>query len=223
MSTVPTTAPAGANAACWNRIGIRGDKSCPALGTYSHCRNCPTFARAAADLFDAPADPAAALEAAEALAQPSDTSRHTDRSAIRFRIGREWFALATGAFDEVVSPRVIHTLPHKRTPVLLGLVNVRGDLVICLSLARLMALEADEAPSRSARLLVLRGPSGRCAVPVDEVQHTCRYHDSQLMAPPATVARGASAFTAGLLPDGERMLSSLDAASLFDALDRCLA
>ena len=30
---------------CWNRIGVRGDASCPKLDDYVHCRNCPVSRR----------------------------------------------------------------------------------------------------------------------------------------------------------------------------------
>ena len=30
---------------CWNRIGVNGDRSCPELTSFVHCRNCPVFAR----------------------------------------------------------------------------------------------------------------------------------------------------------------------------------
>src|SRR5258706_152676 len=29
--------------ACWNRIGVRGDGSCPELARHVHCRHCPAF------------------------------------------------------------------------------------------------------------------------------------------------------------------------------------
>ena len=34
---------------CWNRIGVRGDGSCPELKQYVHCRNCPVYSAGAAD------------------------------------------------------------------------------------------------------------------------------------------------------------------------------
>ncbi|OWT70403.1 MULTISPECIES: chemotaxis protein CheW [unclassified Achromobacter] len=37
---------------CWNRIGIRGDMSCPRLREHIHCRNCPVYATAARRLLD---------------------------------------------------------------------------------------------------------------------------------------------------------------------------
>src|ERR1700722_15873698 len=40
---------------CWHRIGVSGDRSCPELSTFVHCRNCPAFAAAARAFFDRPA------------------------------------------------------------------------------------------------------------------------------------------------------------------------
>jgi hypothetical protein len=44
--------PATAINDCWNRIGVRGDASCPELAEHAHCRNCPVFATAALALLD---------------------------------------------------------------------------------------------------------------------------------------------------------------------------
>ena len=38
---------------CWNKIGVRGDGSCPELERHAHCRNCPVYSAAAAQLLDA--------------------------------------------------------------------------------------------------------------------------------------------------------------------------
>ena len=40
---------------CWHRIGVSGDRSCPELASFVHCRNCPVFAAAARGFFDRPA------------------------------------------------------------------------------------------------------------------------------------------------------------------------
>src|ERR1700733_11671904 len=40
---------------CWNHIGVAGDRSCPELETFIHCRNCPVFSAAARTFFDRPA------------------------------------------------------------------------------------------------------------------------------------------------------------------------
>ena len=33
---------------CWNKIGVRGDGSCPELARHVHCRNCPVYSASAA-------------------------------------------------------------------------------------------------------------------------------------------------------------------------------
>ena len=39
---------------CWNRIGVRGDSTCPKLQDYLRCLNCPTYAAGASALLDRP-------------------------------------------------------------------------------------------------------------------------------------------------------------------------
>ncbi len=65
MTTGPSTTDPGSGAGslgrlavgdgCWNRIGVSGDRSCPELPSFVHCRNCPVFAAAARAFFDRPA------------------------------------------------------------------------------------------------------------------------------------------------------------------------
>ena len=40
---------------CWSHIGVSGDRTCPELSSFIHCRNCPVFAAAARTFFDRPA------------------------------------------------------------------------------------------------------------------------------------------------------------------------
>jgi chemotaxis signal transduction protein len=210
--------------ACWSSIGVRGDKSCPALQQHVHCRNCPTYAAAASTLLNREATLSREVET-EHFAQPRETGRPKDRSAIMFRIGSEWLALALSAVDEVVELGELHSLPHRRSPLVLGLVNVRGQLLVCVSLARLLgiATDAEEDAGNPRRLLVLRGPGGRLAARVDEVQHTHRYHEGELLPPPATITRSGTTFSRGAIALDDRLFASLDETRLLNALTRSLA
>ncbi len=88
---------------------------------------------------------------------------------------------------------VIHSLPHRRRSVVLGLVNVRGELVICVSLSRLLneahstASDAIQCESASARLLVAEWDGNRLVFPVDEVHGVHRVQPDDLKDPPATL------------------------------------
>lgn len=211
---------------CWKSIGVAGgDKSCPALRDHAHCRNCPTYAAAATTLLDRAVSDETAGASSSHYAAAVKAERPKDRSALLFRLGDEWFALPTRVVDEVVEPRPIHVLPHRRSPVVLGIANVRGELLVSLSLGRLLGMKGDDSatPSRTRRFMVLRSSVGRLLVAVDEVQIAHRYHDGEILPPPATLSRSETSFTQGLLALDGRMIGVIDEARLMDALDRNIA
>jgi len=37
---------------CWKKIGVWGDSTCPELKEHGHCRNCPVYSSAAAQLLN---------------------------------------------------------------------------------------------------------------------------------------------------------------------------
>ena len=104
---------------CWNRIGIRGDKSCERLPEHVHCRNCPVYAAAAKRILDR-LPPQAAVQAEDTTAALAAQARLS--SLLVFRLRNEWLGLPTKALDEVASTRAILTpvsythltLPTKR-------------------------------------------------------------------------------------------------------------
>ena len=219
---------------CWNRIGVRGDGSCPQLQEHVHCRNCPVFAAAAAALLDAPLPPDHMNDWTRHFAQPGRVRQRDTESAVIFRIGVEWLALPTALFKEVAERRPIHTLPHRRDGALLGLVNVRGELLICMALDKTLGLEAHTEEQRQSdraaqkrlvqpRLLVVSHDGHRLAFPVDEVHGPHRFHAEDLLSVPATVGRSAATYTRAVLPWQKTSVGVLDDQLLFHTLARSLA
>ena len=211
---------------CWNRIGVYGDSSCAELSQWAHCRNCPVYSAAAVDLLNRDAPLGYLEDRTRYFEQEIDGGETGVHSAIVFLIGSEWFALPTLAFDEVAATRPIHTLPHRRGGGVLGLVNVRGELLICLSLARLMGLEEAElsGPTKDRpgrrRLIILRHAEGRLAFPVDEVQSIHSYDPADLRAVPVNVAKAAASYTTGVLAWSDRFVGCLDGPRVLEALNR---
>ncbi|MDD5349955.1 MAG: chemotaxis protein CheW [Chthoniobacteraceae bacterium] len=215
--------------ACWDRIGVFGDKSCPELPRHIRCLNCEVFHAAAAALLDRPAPEGYLDFWTERIALPRQEQRKGTRSAVVFRIGVEWLALPAEIFAEVAEPRPVHSLPHRPDGLVLGLTAIRGELLICIALPRLLGFEASAsaAPSQGRsvyeRMLVVGHGGERVVFPVDEVHAGVRYHPDDLRPVPSTVAQAAAPFTLGLLSWEDRNVGVLDDALLFYALGRQLA
>lgn len=210
---------------CWNRIGVRGEQSCPRLVEHVHCRNCPVYAAAAIRLLDRYALQREE-QAAELAAEPAPAAG-TSHSLLVFRLGEEWLALATRLLVEVAPLSTIHALPHQRARALLGVANVRGALVACLSLSELLGLDSTAAAAPggrvTARLLVLDAPGGNLLVPVDEVQGIHAFATSALAAAEQEHALTASRCSRGVLQWQGRSLRLLDEEQLLQTLLRSLA
>src|SRR5258705_8412442 len=99
---------------CWNRIGVRGDGSCPELEKYAHCRNCPVQASVAADLLTSVRSGQYLAEWTSHVAQPKYLEERDTESALIFRVGLEWLALSTSVVQEVSDPKPGNSVPHRR-------------------------------------------------------------------------------------------------------------
>lgn len=218
--------------ACWSGIGVRGDGSCAQLAVHVHCRNCPVYSAAARVLLDAPF-PARELAAAtrhfaqDAAGDSSARPSAQTQSVIIFRLRGEWFALPTVLCLEVADVRPIHSLPHRRNGAVLGIVSVRGELLVCLSLADILGaaarVESAQQRSGTARLLVARRSAGAVVFPVDEVHGVQRVRLQDTKEIPATVAKAQSKYTRALLSLDRKTAGLIDDELLFHTVERSLA
>lgn len=204
--------------ACWNETGVHGDRSCPTLQTVVHCRNCAVYSKAGVQLLDRPLLPEYRRRWTEHFAEKRPTAIPAVVSALVFRIATEWLALPTSALQEVAEHRPVHSVPHRRLGVVLGLVNIRGELLICASLAHLLRLDRGQvARSRyepAGRLVVTRWEGQQVVFPTDEVLSVNRF------AAPDIGCR--TAFIKGALTWQGRSVGLLDPNLLYPALNRSL-
>jgi chemotaxis signal transduction protein len=148
-------------------------------------------------------------------------------STFIFRLGAEWLGLTTGMIDEVIERRAIHSLPHRREGIVRGLVNVRGQLTICVALEPLFQLDATGS-SRGhdsllgRRLVVIASQGQRVAFEADEVHGSHRYDPADVKQAPSTVAHSMSTFATGVLAWGDRRVGLLDGELVLHALNRRL-
>ncbi len=207
---------------CWNRIGIHGDKSCPLLEEHIHCRNCSVYSAAATRLLDRYS---LQQDQREAVVSKVEIDVKT-RSLLMFRLGEEWLGLATRTLVEVAPLQAIHSLPHQRSRALLGVANVRGALVACLSLVELLELDGSVAPVSGGRvmprMLIIAAHGGPVVVPVDEVDGIHAIDERILDAASQSGAQASAKYTRGVLQYRGRSLRWLDEEQLLSAVTRSL-
>ncbi len=224
--------PAGLPAAddCWNRIGVHGDQSCPELEEHVHCRNCPVFAAAARGFFDRRAPEGYLDEWADLLGRPAAVASADEANLLVFRLGDEWLALGLGVVAEVTATRPVHRVPHRTNRVFSGLVSLRGQLQLCVSLHGLLNVDpagppgpADPAaePGSPPRLVLIRKDGDTWAFPADEVVGVRRVPLERLRKVPSTLANPAGSFGRAVFAwDEGRSVDVLDEPRVFAALRR---
>lgn len=210
---------------CWKDEGVFGNSTCPELQKVVHCRNCAAYSRAAAQVLGASLPVGYREQWARELSLPQKTPQVTGGSVILFRVGQEWLALATRCFQEISERRSIHSLPHQ-PPFVLGLANVRGELVTCISLAHFLGL--GQVPNLNTlrtnyhRLLVVSWAGCRLGFPVQEVQGPRRFSQNELKPLPTSVSNHDSGLTNCVLNSESKAVGMLDANLLCTAFSRSL-
>jgi chemotaxis-related protein WspD len=192
------------------------------------------FAAAGRRFLDAPSPGGYLEEWTERLAAPIQETATDVQSVLIFRLGDEWLALRVQVLVEVTTQRPIRRIP-RRAGLLAGLVNIRGELHLCVRLAQLLGItpairkqesaaaspppDSDRGTSENgSRLMVVRGDSDRWVFPVDEVDQVYRFSQGELTDAPATLARSNSRLTQGVFVWRERPIGYLDDARLFQVL-----
>ena len=210
---------------CWNRAGVSGDGTCPDLREHVHCRNCPVYAAAGRSLLDRNPPDGYVRDWTGLLAQEKKNQIEGSLPAMIFRLGLEWMALPVELFREVTPVRAVHRLPHRSNRTLLGLVNIRGEIMLCVSLKGLLGVEENPEDSvdraRSfRRMAVLIRERDQWVVPIDEIHGIERFSAGQLQKAPVTIEKAAVKFTKGMLPWKDKSVGLLDGELLFYALRR---
>jgi chemotaxis-related protein WspD len=203
---------------CWNRIGVRGDRSCPELLKFTHCNNCPVFATAGRRFLDAPSPEGYLDEWTSRLAARDDSREGDESSVLVFRLGDEWLALPVAVLVEVTRLRPIHRIPH-RAGLLAGMANIRGELHLCVRLDLLLGVTATErSDPELRRLVVIRRETEYWVFPADEVDQVHRVLLPDLTTAAPTLARSQVKMTRGVFPHAGRSVGLLDDARLFHSL-----
>lgn len=210
---------------CWKKIGVSGDQSCKELKTCIHCRNCHVYSEAGRNLLEQAAPRDYLDEWTGEIARQKAPEAIGTLSLLIFRIEQEWLALPTTIFKEVTAVKSIHTIPHRSNNIFMGLVSIRGEILLCVSLGRLLGLKQDQQavqnrPHVYRRMVVVGEGSDRWVFPVDEIQDIHRMPANAIKNAPVTVNMAESSYTKGIIALADKRVGLLDTDSLLHAFQK---
>lgn len=205
---------------CWRRIGVYGgDHSCERLQQDIHCRNCAVFRDAARALLARDLEPLPPLSASVRAAEDEDTL-----SLLAFRLGEQWLGLPCTHVREVAPQRKTRRLAHRSKGRLEGLVSVRGELQLCVSLIEVLELGSREGQTGDAVRLVMVAPPEQAplAFRSDAVHGTLHLPRRGIGGVPASVPPVLARCLTGIAPSDLGQLAIVDADAIYAVLEEAL-
>ncbi|MDM9384290.1 chemotaxis protein CheW [Chlorogloeopsis sp. ULAP01] len=143
-----------------------------------------------------------------------------------FRLQQEWLALSAQVLKETTPPKVIHSLPHRSNQILWGLVNIRGELHMCISLSHFLNLENSDRPGATIspvvyqRMVVIEQAGNAWVFAVDELYGLHKFHQYELKNAPNSLTATSQTYAKGLFTWHTRSVTYLDEELIFATLAR---
>jgi chemotaxis-related protein WspD len=194
-----------------------------------------TYGEFANKLFDRIPSPEYLTMWSELLRHPKTyLSDSSIGSVLLFRLGNDWLGLNTTKVEEVLEIRPIHTMPNSRSKIFLGVVNVRGQLCLCIALHRLLEISSfgdsfqDTGSSSSGtrniqpyrRMMAIKHNEEMWVFPVDEVHGAVSGNTDAISNLPITVAKSSVNYLKGLWKWRKHKVGLIDEDLLFASLRR---
>jgi chemotaxis-related protein WspD len=149
----------------------------------------------------------------------------SEQSVVIFRLGIEWLALSILAFSEITTTRTIHRIPHRSSPLLLGAVNLRGQLQVCFALDTLLEiakLSKAQFSEKAHCLMAIKKNEMIWVFPADEVYGIFRCDLATLQNVPITSSKAKINYLKGIFTWENKSVRYLDEDVLFTNLQRSL-
>jgi chemotaxis signal transduction protein len=152
------------------------------------------------------------------IAAPPSANEDSRLVLFVFRVGGERFGIEPAHVEHTAPLPDIHSIPHRGISIA-GVVNVRGTVTLCFSLANVLGCAAGPASNRPM-LIVLTHGGWRVACRVDEAEGVSSFAPSALQAPPTTLEAAGRSRVKGIFESGSGPgVGWLDVDSLFSAFD----
>lgn len=210
---------------CWNKIGVwsNSDNRCEKLDDVIHCYNCEVYSSAGRSLLNRESPDGYGDDWADILASEKKSESKNLQSAVVFRLGGEWMSLPVSVINEITLLRNIYDIPHNRNKKIRGMVNIRGELVICMSLGNLLGVEKPDDDfigneHSINRLITIREENGSIVFPVSEIDGIIHYEKDELATAPDTIRNSTKNLIKGVTVVNDKNVGCIDHSALLSEI-----
>lgn len=212
---------------CWDELGVFGSGICELLNEYNHCKICPVYISSGRKLLHRDIPDELIDEWTELFTLEKSKEQINKTSVVVFKISGEWLAIKTELFQEAVVYKYVHSVPGRTNKYFHGVLNVNGELLLCISMAAFLELpEAmsviDEGKVIYKSILVLNEKAQRYAFPIDEFAGVFNVPSEIIESIPATVSKSDNTISTGLFVYNDKKVGLIDDKKLIEILKRRL-
>jgi purine-binding chemotaxis protein CheW len=146
---------------------------------------------------------------AESLAAEQEEQVAEDvQSILLFAVGDEWYALAIDAVREIFNEYIVTPVPCV-PPFILGVINVRGEIMSVTDIRQLLRLSASSGET-NAPVILVENDLCSTALLVDGIGDIIDVARGDIEPPVSTLDKSQSAFVAGSVFVGGRLVGLLN-------------
>lgn len=143
---------------------------------------------------------------AESLAQEAEVEEAADVAGILlFRLGDEWYAVHVSDVREIYQEYAITPIPCV-PDFILGVVNIRGEIISVTDVSMLMRLGQLSAEPGVAPAIVIQGEECATAIVVDEIGDILDIPRGSIEPPLSVVDKVQAEFIMGSVYSGDRLI-----------------
>ncbi|MBT4793533.1 MAG: purine-binding chemotaxis protein CheW [Halobacteriovoraceae bacterium] len=130
-----------------------------------------------------------------------------------FKVAGEEYAIPVMEVQEVIKPQVVTSIPLAQNEIR-GLINLRGQIVTCLSLRQLF--KQDDDLSRDYMNIIVKGNDGLFSLVVDEVTDIINVEEGYLENAPDTINPNLKRYVEKIYKKDRGLVILLNIARLID-------
>jgi len=135
-----------------------------------------------------------------------------ERQLVVFSLGREEFAVDVNQVREIIRMEEITRMP-KSPPFVEGIINLRGQIIAVIDLAKRLNLPSTERTD-AHRIVVVETEDLKVGMIVDSVSEVTSVAEEEIEPPPTLASDATTPFILGVVKRDKRLIILLDLSKL---------